>query len=321
MLLAPTQERGDAGKATFFERLRKFNQGEWLTLLQEAAENNAAPVQRDLDAEAAAEKRRDLAEAKVRLREVRRARVLLTSPGLAPGSEETLAELTDPNLRPTQLSEALPADLLSFVPDVKLKLNKSFLLEALRSAGKGSAQDLAGTRYEHLRVLLDDDELWEVLVQLLQAFARAEVPPEVAAALRLGRLTALKKDNGRARGIVAGSVFRRLACKSLAKQFADDFLAATTPYQFALQTRAGTEALAHALQFLTDYDENTVVVSLDGVGAFDHVKRAAFLKKLHSVESLKPLLPLVSLLYGFESRFLWTDAKGHTHTIRQAEGG
>ena len=102
-------------------------------------------------------------------------------------------------------------------------------MEALRSAGKGSAQDLAGTRYEHLRVLLDDDELWELLVQLLQSFARAEVPADVAAALRLGRLTALKKDIGKVRGIVAGSVFRRLACKALAKQFADELLAATSP--------------------------------------------------------------------------------------------
>ena len=63
------------------------------------------------------------------------------------------------------------------------------------------------------------------------------------------------------------------------------------------------------------------MLSLDGVGAFDHVKRAAFFKKLHSNERLQPLLPLVSMLYGSESRFLWTDADGNTHTIRQAEGG
>ena len=64
-----------------------------------------------------------------------------------------------------------------------------------------------------------------------------------------------------------------------------------------------------------------LVVSLDGVGAFDHVKRAAFFKKLHSLPNLRSLLPLVSLLYGSESRFLWTDADGKTHTIRQSEGG
>ena len=245
--------------------------------------------------------------------------MLLTSLGLAPGTPETHAELQAQ--RPTEVREEVPPHLLNFQPAVKVKLDKRVVLEALRSAGKGSAQDLAGTRYEHLRVLLDDDELWELLVQFLQAFARAEVPESVAAALRLGRLTALKKENGKTRGIVAGSVFRRLSCKVLAKQFSDDFLEATAPYQFALQTKAGTEALAHALHFLTDFDEETVVLSLDGVGAFDHVRRAAFFKKLESLENLQPLLPLVSLLYGSESRFLWTDAKGNTHTVRQAEGG
>ena len=44
-------------------------------------------------------KRIKQAEAKVRLREVSRARVHLTSSGLAPGTPETLAELTDPELR------------------------------------------------------------------------------------------------------------------------------------------------------------------------------------------------------------------------------
>ena len=116
-------------------------------------------------------------------------------------------------------------------------------------------------------------------------------------------------------------MLRRLVCKALARQFADDFLEATAPFQYALQTKAGTEALAHALQFLTDFDPETVVLSLDGVGAFDHVKRAAFFKKLESLENLRPLLPVVGLLYGSESRFLWTDAAGQTNVVRQAEGG
>ena len=67
-------------------------------------------------------------------------------------------------------------------------------------------------------------------------------------------------------------------------------------YQFAPQTRAGTDALAHALQAITDMDEDAVIVSLDGIGAFDHVRRAAFFKKLHEVEALRPLIPLASML-------------------------
>ena len=105
-------------------------------------------------------------------------------------------------------------------------------------------------RYEHVRVLIEDEELWGIFAQLCQAFSRAEVPPEIMQALRLGRMTALKKDNGRIRGIVAGSILRRLVCKTVAKQHAKHFLDATSPYQFALQTKAGTEALAHVLRHI-----------------------------------------------------------------------
>ena len=209
----------------------------------------------------------------------------------------------------------------TYQPMLSLSVDADKVLNALRTAGRGSAQDLAGTRYEHFRVLLEDVELWGILCKLLQAFARADVPDEVGQALRLGRMTALQKDNGKVRGIVAGSVLRRLTCRAVVMQFSDELMAATAPYQFALQTRAGTEALAHILRYLTEVDEDAVVVSLDGVGAFDHVHRAAFLDKLAADPRLEPLLPLVRMLYGSQSRFLWTDAAGTTHEILQGEGG
>ena len=51
------------------------------------------------------------------------------------------------------------------------------------------------------------------------------------------------------------------------------------PFQYTLQTKAGTEALAHALRYLTDNDDEVVILSLDGIGAFDHVRRASFMNK------------------------------------------
>ena len=51
-------------------------------------------------------------------------------------------------------------------------------------------------------------------------------------------------------------------------QYGQALKAATAPYQVVLQTRTGTEALAHLLNYLTDAWEDTVVVSLDGMGTF-----------------------------------------------------
>ena len=321
MLLRPTDENGEIGKAIFFERMRRFQSGDWAALLHEAAADQPQRTSKALDGEAARNHRREGAERKVRMREISRARTLLTSNGLAPGDDATLSKLTDRELRPRQLSQEIPAAALAHQPSHEIELEADRLTRALRTAGRGSAQDLAGMRYEHLRVLLEDDGLWELFRGMAQDFARAKVPEDVMQALRLGRMTALRKKEGGVRGIVAGSILRRLVCKTVAAQFGDHFLARTSPFQFALQTKAGTDALAHAIRFLTDQDEHAVVVSLDGIGAFDHVRRAAFFSKLHECEELQCLLPLVSALYGSDSRFLWENDAGEKHWIPQGEGG
>ncbi len=323
MLLTPTSEQGEAGKAIFFERLRRFMRGDWGQLLAEAAascQSRRHGIQ-ELDEEEARRLRREEAEKRVRLREVSRARVLMTSSGLAPRNNETYRELTNNERRPRDLDPNLPQEALHHQPSTPVKLEGGKLAWSLRSAGRGSAPDLAGMRYEHLRVLLEDDDAWGFFTLLAQDFARAAVPDSVMQALRLGRMTALQREDGKIRGIVAGSVLRRLVCKAVAAQFSDEFLERTAPFQFALQTKAGTDALAHAIRLLTDFDPDAVVISLDGVGAFDHVKRSAFFSKLFACEELRPLLPLVSALYGSQSRFLWHDAQGEELIIEQGQGG
>ena len=96
MLLRPCDETGEEGKVIFHDRMRRFLNGEWEQLLQEAA----APARtqprrkRPPDKEEVEEaKRRTQAERKIRQREITRARILLTSSGLAPGSPETLWEI------------------------------------------------------------------------------------------------------------------------------------------------------------------------------------------------------------------------------------
>ena len=322
MLLGPTMEKGDVGKAVFYQRLSRFQQGDWLALLHEAeARNGQHSHAREHGEEEVRRRRREEAEKKVRLREVSRARVLLTSSGLAPGNEATYDQLTDRDRRPRELSEELPAEALLHVPAQPIQLDEGMLARSLRQAGRGSAADLAGMRYEHLRVLLEDEDAWSLFTTLAQDFAQATVPASVLQALRLGRMTALQKEDGKVRGIVAGSILRRLVCKTVAAKFSNEFLERTAPFQFALQTKAGTDALAHAIRLLTDFDEEAVVVSLDGIGAFDHVKRAAFFKKLLACVELRPLLPLVTALYGTKSTFLWYTGEGEERVVEQGEGG
>ena len=68
-------------------------------------------------------------------------------------------------------------------------------------------------------------------------------------------------------------------------------------------------------------DPEMTVLSIDGVGAYDHVYRSAMLSKLLEVPALRPLLPFVRSVYARPSTYLWTDDQGERHEIRQSEGG
>ena len=53
-----------------------------------------------------------------------------------------------------------------------------------------------------------------------EQLARANVPA-VVSMIRQGRMTALRKDNGGVRGIVAGDVVRRLVARTMARQMSE----------------------------------------------------------------------------------------------------
>ena len=92
---------------------------------------------------------------------------------------------------------------------------------------------------------------------------------------------------------MAGSVLRRVIRKALAKDFGDAIQEATAPFQFALQTRAGTDAVGQALRLLTDLHPERVVISLDGIGAYDHVLRTAMPSRLARMPTASSMLPFV----------------------------
>ena len=131
----------------------------------------------------------------------------------------------------------------------------------------------------------------------------------------------MQKPNGRVRGLVMGDVLRRLVSRTLAQQMAQHFQDACSPFQYALSTRAGTECLARLLRAATEADNEATVLSVDGVGAFDHVSQASVFSQLASHERLAPLLPYVRQFYGQASQYLWYDDNGAAHVVQQGEGG
>ena len=113
---------------------------------------------------------------------------------------------------------------------------------------------------EHLHPLLDHFRDSNFFFHAAELLARAQVPPTIKDAIRLGRLTALRKTDGGVRGIVAGDIVRRLVAR-------------TAPFQYAMSTRAGCECVAHALQGITEMSATATIISIDGIIAYDIISR------------------------------------------------
>ena len=125
---------------------------------------------------------------------------------------------------------------------------------------------------------------------------------------------------GGVRGIVARDVVRRLISRTIAQQIGKAVESATAPHQCALSTRAGSGCIAHVLQGLCEQNPQATVISIDGLGAFDQISRAAMLDGLLNVAHCGAVLPFVHAFYVSPSSYLWEDSTGMVHTIRQGEG-
>ena len=195
------------------------------------------------------------------------------------------------------------------------------MLTNLRRARKGAAPGPSGYTSEVLRLVLDDEGATSQFVAVATRIANAELPAQITEALGLGRLVALQKPNGRVRGIVVGDLLRRLVARCLAQTYAPQIHTACKPHQFALSTRAGTEAIVHALTAAAESNPTHTILSVDGIGAYDTISRASMLQGLLTVPEANCCLPFVRQFYTAPSTYIWHDSAGQPHPIVQAEGG
>ena len=243
--------------------------------------------------------------------ELSSARQALEGALVAPGNQETRAQLTDPSRRPAQNT-----------PHTRVRRAQS-----RRPSGFGRRSVVeeppqfpprrrsrpSGLTGDHLRVILDSERDCVALCEFARVLVVGEVPHEVMKAIRLRRMTALSKPDGGV--IVVGDFLRRLVARTLAQQFSQAVLEATSPFQFAFSTRVGTEAVTHAFQALTSSDENAT----NGVGVFDLISRNAMVSGLMAMENGTRCG--IREFYGRPSSYLWEDDRWVTHDIHQGEGG
>ena len=79
--------------------------------------------------------------------------------------------------------------------------------------------------------------------------------------------------------------------------------------------------VAHLLRYLTDEEPNKVILSIDGVGALNHICRARMFEALLGDTRLSNLVLFVRQWYATPSRYLWRDSSGAAEEILQGDGG
>ena len=322
MLLSRTKSKGEDGKKEFFARFRSFQRGDWLTLVQNARVKRKRKTQRvEVTVESAAEARLRAAEQRARWGELSHARQELVGTPLAPRSMETYYKLCERPTEPRSLERL--QQVCAFKPGSAVQLDYCQFISNVRSSPRGKSGGLSGMRNEHLKCLVFSprQEDCNALYYVAETLARAEIPAAIRKGIALARMTALDKGSAKVRGIAAGDTFRRVVAKTLAQQFAEEFDEACAPYQFALSTRAGTDCVGHALRVLTHQHPDKVVISLDGIGAYDHADRAQMLEALVALPKACSLLPFVAMFYGHTSEYYWTNDDGEVWSVEQGDGG
>ena len=316
MLMRRPPNTRQLSKEEWRARIAHFQAGRWSHLLD--AVERTTPTQPSTNT---LEQRARRARHLVHQGELSAARQALTAGPLAPGDASTLDELRDPTRRPAAPYGPIEAAIMQFVPAEPLQLPDALIINALRRTRKGAAPGPSGLTAETLRLVLDDADATQAFLQVSHLLAQADLPQQASNAIALGRLVALQKPNGRIRGLVVGDLLRRVVSRSIAQHFGQTIHTACSPYQFALSTRAGTEAVVHALTATTQLSPTQTILSVDGVGAYDTISRASMLRGLHTTAGANACLPFVRMFYTEASHYVWHDGNGQPHTVTQAEGG
>ena len=78
---------------------------------------------------------------------------------------------------------------------------------------------------------------------------------------------------------------------------------------------------AHVVQALSELDPRSTILSVDGVGAFDNISRAAIFRGVADMSHGDKLIPFIRQFYSTPSRYLWENEVGENVDIFQGEGG
>ena len=247
-----------------------------------------------------------------------RACSLLSSPGVAPRSQETVTSLQA--LWRTVARAAVPA-WSHPTPAVRRLIREQFqehLRASLSSASRGSGAGLSGCRFEFLTPLLESPDAFSSFLGLAVAVATGDAPPDIVHALSWGRATALRKDRGGVRPLVCHEPLRRLCARALARAARLPLRNHLGPRQFAVGRSGGAEALGLTVRHLSEQHPHLVWLKLDLANAYNMQGRQASLRQLE--QAAPALCAFQRLFYSSPSQYWYRTSDSECAKIMAADG-
>ena len=177
-------------------------------------------------------------------------------------------------------------------------LLREMMTSSVQESPGHNLRDQGGCTHEHLRILLDE---MSQSFYSMHEFAASDGPKRDLSALMPARLTVFAKPDGGVRGIAVHieAVGGRNLCQPIMK----DSQCAPLP-------------MCAVVGASTDADHGLTILSVDGIGAYDHVLRAAILTRLGMMpEACKSCLSSDCLAQDFHR------TRGSKGDVNQAEGG
>lgn len=298
--------------ATILDRLRRWSQGHFIPLWNEARDNQAKIQRRT--------RRRNnnpskdfgalRAEKLARSGQYGRAIQALSSSGLADDTEEVFEALTakHPQGSPPTLPPGPPPDSIPIPSDT--------VKSAVLSFNVDTAPGPSGMKANYLKDLFSSPNanqrqaFFHALTSFVNSMNRGHVPPEIRPYFFSATLHAAKKKQGGIRPIACGEVFSRLTAKCLAFILAEDAAAVFSPFQLGVKVRNGCEAALHAVSALLHSPSpiaDRYILQVDLTNAFNNIDRSHFLSETRNL--FPALSSWAELSYGSPSHLYFKGRK------------
>ena len=186
----------------------------------------------------------------------------------------------------------------SDIPD--FALDENALMQQIRNAPRGSGSGPSGWRCEHLRPLIHNANIKDLLFFVCSSIAKGQLPSEASSLLSASRLIALH-----VRPIAVGEVLRRITAKTMCAKYRESFSQFFSPVQQGVCTSYGVEILIHHLQLLVEHNPNWVTLKSDVRNAFISISRQSLMSEVSSC--FPELYNHVFAMYGHFSQLVYAE--------------